>query len=449
MKNEIGIKIPTILMPNKDVDISKWSVIACDQYTSQPEYWDKVEKVVGDSHSTLNLILPEVYLEDEKIDIPEKIKKIHSNMREHLDNNILVPEKPGFIYVERKTEMEVSRKGLVVAVDLEKYDYNLGSQSLIRPTEKTVIERIPPRVKIRENASVEFPHIMLLIDDPDEAIIEPFAQMKDKLNKVYDFDMMMGGGHISGYKIDEEAMLEKLVHSFEKLAEKEVFNKKYELTSDKPILLFAVGDGNHSLASAKAHWENVKKTLTEDKMEDHPARFALVEIVNIHDKSLIIEPIHRVLFHVDANGLFEAFDSYCKGIGSDLEVTYHENKTLMNIEELEGEANVHMFSFIVKDKSGIITIKNPKANIPVGTIQAFLDEYLKSNPKVKIDYIHGTDVVNDLASKDGNMGFILPPISKSDLFKTIVLDGVMPRKTFSMGEAHEKRYYIEGRKIVY
>ncbi|MDF2674962.1 MAG: hypothetical protein K0R09_3230 [Clostridiales bacterium] len=448
MKNNIGVKVPTILMPKADVDISKWAVIACDQYTSQPEYWEEVKKVVGDNYSTLNLILPEVYLEDKEYKVPENIKKIHANMREHLDKNILVPQKPGFIYVERLTESPVPRKGLVLAIDLEEYDYNLGSQSLVRPTEKTVIERIPPRVKIRENASVEFPHIMLLIDDPNEAIIEPISNMKDKLERVYDFDMMMGGGHISGYKIDNEALLTKIIKGLEELAKPEVFNKKYELTSDKPILLFAVGDGNHSLASAKAHWENVKKTLKEDQQADHPARFALVEVVNIHDKSLIIEPIHRELFNVDEKGFFDALTAYFNGSGSEVNLEYHNNRTVMDIESLETEGDIHKFSFITKDKSGVITIKHPKANIPVGTIQVFLDEYLKSNPKAKIDYIHGTDVINDLSSKDGNMGFILPPISKSDLFKTIVLDGVMPRKTFSMGEAQEKRYYIEGRKIV-
>lgn len=448
MKNNIGVKVPTILMPKEDVDISKWAVIACDQYTSQPEYWEEVKKLVDDNYSTLNLILPEVYLEDEEYNVSENIKKIHANMREYLDKNILVPQKPGFIYAERLTESPVSRKGLVLAIDLEEYDYNLGSQSLVRPTEKTVIERIPPRVKIRENASIEFPHIMLLIDDPNEAIIEPIANMKDKLEKVYDFDMMMDGGHISGYKIDDEAMLTKIIKGLEELAKPEVFNKKYELTSDKPILLFAVGDGNHSLASAKAHWENVKKTLKEDQQADHPARFALVEVVNIHDKSLIIEPIHRELFSVDEKGFFDALTAYFNGSGSEVNVEYHDKRTVMNIESLETEEDMHKFSFMTKDKSGVITIKQPKANIPVGTIQVFLDEYLKSNPKVKIDYIHGTDVINDLSSKDGNIGFILPPISKSDLFKTIVLDGVMPRKTFSMGEAQEKRYYIEGRKIV-
>lgn len=448
MKNNIGVKVPTILMPKADVDVSKWAVIACDQYTSQPEYWAEVKKIVGDKHSTLNLILPEVYLEDEEYNVPENIKKIHANMREHLDKNILVPQKPGFIYVERLTESSVSRKGIVLAIDLEEYDYNLGSQSLVRPTEKTVIERIPPRVKIRENASVEFPHIMLLIDDPNEAIIEPLASMKDKLEKVYDFDLMMNGGHISGYKIDDETMLTKLIKGFEELTNLEVFNKKYDLTSDKPILLFAVGDGNHSLASAKAHWENVKKTLNKEQREDHPARFALVEVVNIHDKSLLIEPIHRELFNVDEKGFFEALTAHFNGIGSEVNVEYHNNRKVMDIESLETDEDMHKFSFVTKDKSGVITIKHPKANIPVGTLQVFLDEYLKNNPKVKIDYIHGTEVINNLSSKDGNMGFILPPISKSDLFKTIVLDGVMPRKTFSMGEAQEKRYYIEGRKIV-
>lgn len=448
MKNQIGVKIPTILMPKENVDMNKWAVIACDQYTSQPKYWDEVKTIVGDKPSTLNLILPEVYLEDEKCNVPEMINKIHSNMKEYLAENVLVPQKPGFIYVERTTESPISRKGIVMAIDLEEYDYNLGSQSLVRPTEKTVIERIPPRVKIRENASLEFPHIMLLIDDPNEEIIEPFANMKDKLEKAYDFDMMMDGGHISGYKIDDEEMLSKLIGAFEKLADKEVFNKKYELISDKPILLFAVGDGNHSLASAKAHWENVKKTLSADQKEDHPARFALVEVVNVHDKSLIVEPIHRELFNVDEKSFLEAITAYFKKNGSEVSVEYHGSRTIMDIEALETEGDLHKFSFVTNEKSGVITIKHPKANMTVGTIQVFLDEYLKSNPKVKIDYIHGTDVIDELSRKAGNMGFILPPISKSDLFRTIILDGVMPRKTFSMGEAHEKRYYIEGRKIV-
>jgi uncharacterized protein (DUF1015 family) len=448
MKNQIGIKIPAILMPNKNVDISKWAVIACDQYTSQPEYWTEVSKVVRNNPSTLNLILPEVYLEHEGYDVEGTIKKIHSNMRQHLDEKVLEETKPGFIYVERTTESPVSRKGLVIAIDLEEYDYNLGSQSLVRPTEKTVIERIPPRVKIRENASVEFPHIMLLIDDPNETILEPLSQMKDKLEKVYDFDMMMGGGHIAGYKIDDEAMLEKLVKGFEQLANPEVFKNKYGLTEDRPILLFAVGDGNHSLASAKAHWENVKKTLSGDQAADHPARYALVEVVNVHDKSLIVEPIHRELFNVDEKAFFAAMTDYFTKAGSEVEVEYHNTRTIMDIHQLETSGDEQKFSFVTKDKSGVVTVKHPKANMTVGTVQVFLDDYLKSNSKVKIDYIHGTDVINDLSSKDGNMGFILPPISKSDLFKTIVLDGVMPRKTFSMGEAHEKRYYIEGRKIV-
>ncbi|MDF2521181.1 MAG: hypothetical protein K0R84_1809, partial [Clostridia bacterium] len=385
MKNNIGIKVPEILLPEKNVSYEKWSVIACDQYTSQPEYWEEVNGIVGDSYSTLNLVLPEVYLEEENRDIEKMIKHIHSNMREYLNKNVLVPQKPGFIYVERKTESEVTRKGLVLSIDLENYEYTANSQSLVRPTEKTVIERIPPRVKIRENAAVEFPHIMLLIDDPDEAIIEPLAQMKDKLNKVYDFDMMMGGGHISGYKIDEQDMLDKLIKGFEKLADPAVFNKKYDLKENKAILLFAVGDGNHSLASAKAHWENVKKTLNDEQKETHPARFALVEVVNIHDKSLIIEPIHRELFNVDSEHLFNAMNTYFKANGSEVEVAYDSQRTIKDIEDLAGEGNVHKFAFVTKDKSGLISIKNPKANIPVGTIQVFLDEYLKSNPKVKID----------------------------------------------------------------
>lgn len=448
MKNKIGIRIPEILLPAEGVSYDKWSVIACDQYTSQPEYWEEVSEIVGDSYSTLNLTLPEVYLEHGNYDTEGMIKKIHGNMKEYLDKNVLVPQKPGFIYVERSTGHAVPRKGLVISIDLENYDYAANSQSLVRPTEKTVIERIPPRVKVRENATAEFPHIMLLIDDPNEAIIEPLAAMKDQLEKVYDFELMMKGGHISGYKIENEELIGKLIGGFEALADPSLIREKYSLTEEKPVLLFAVGDGNHSLASAKAHWENVKKTLTAEQVELHPARFALVEVVNVHDKSLEVEPIHRELFNVDSEALLNALGAYCKETGSDLEVKYHDSRTIMNIEDLAGDYNTHMFSIVTKDQSGTIIIKNPKANIPVGTIQIFLDEFLKNNPSTKIDYIHGTDVIDKLSAKDGNMGFILPPIEKSDLFRSVILDGVMPRKTFSMGEAHEKRYYIEGKKIV-
>jgi len=292
MKNKIGIHIPEILLPEKSVSYEKWAVIACDQYTSQPEYWEEVSEIVGDSYSTLKLTLPEVYLEHGNYDTEGMIKKIHGNMREYLDKNVLVPQKPGFIYVERTTE-QGTRKGLVISIDLENYDYAANSQSLVRPTEKTVIERIPPRVKVRENATAEFPHIMLLIDDPNEAIIEPLSDMKNKLEKVYDFELMMHGGHISGYKIEDGELMGKLISGFEKLGDAELIREKYSLTEDKAVLLFAVGDGNHSLASAKAHWENVKKTLSAEQVETHPARFALVEVVNVHDKSLIVEPIHR------------------------------------------------------------------------------------------------------------------------------------------------------------
>jgi uncharacterized protein (DUF1015 family) len=227
MKNKIGVKVPNILMPKKGVDMNKWAVIACDQYTSQPEYWNDVEKNVGENYSTLNLILPEVYLEEKDYDVEGRIGKIHSNMRQHLEEKVLVSEEPGFMYVERKTEAETSRKGLVIAIDLEEYDYNANSKSLVRPTERTVIERIPPRVKVRENASVEFPHIMLLIDDPDKTIIEPLGEKKNSLKKVYDFDLMMGGGHIEGYKIDNESEIERIIKGFEGLIKPEEFNKKY------------------------------------------------------------------------------------------------------------------------------------------------------------------------------------------------------------------------------
>ncbi len=445
----LGVQVPEILLPNQKVDLAKWSVVACDQYTSQPDYWYKVERLVGDSPSTLRLTLPEIFLE--KPDLPERINNINRTMEEYLKENILVPQEPCMIYVDRKTPNVPSRKGLIMALDLEMYDYNMGARTLIRATEGTVLDRLPPRIRIREKAAIELPHVMVLIDDPERTVIEPLAEKADSLEKLYDFELMMGGGHIKGYRIDDRNLLEGVAKALEKLADPDLFMKKYNVGPDKGVLLFAVGDGNHSLAAAKAYWEKLKQSLDKDQQENHPARFALVEVVNIHDEGLVFEPIHRVVFNVDPEHLLNEAVRYFNSKGN--KASYHRFDCMSSVcgggeEQREILKKSHVIPFVTYKFFGILLVQNPSHNLEVGTLQDFLDCYLRENGNAKIDYIHGNEVVKDLGSREGNIGFLLPAISKHSLFKTITLEGVLPRKTFSMGEANEKRYYLECRKIV-
>jgi len=442
--SKIGIHIPTIYMPAENIDLTKWSVVACDQYTSQPEYWEETAGIVGDSPSTLHLIFPEVYLEEENRE--DRIKKINETMQRYLDAQIIKPEKPGFIFVDRQTSRAPSRKGLIMAIDLEEYDYHPGSQSLIRATEGTVIDRLPPRVKIRQNAPIELPHVMVLIDDPERTVIEPLADQVQGLRKLYDFELMQGGGHIKGYKVDDEKLIDQVIQALERLADPESFRAKYGVGEDKGVLLFAVGDGNHSLASAKQHWENLKQSLPREQIQTHPARFALVEIVNVHDDGLQFEPIHRLVFQIDPQEILQSLVDFFRSIGSGAEVTFMKSGEALKEEMAKSRNSCQVFSFISKEKSGVVSIENPPSTLPVGSLQLFLDEYAKKH-NCKIDYIHGEEVVTALAGMDGNIGFYLPPVDKQDLFRTVILDGVLPRKTFSMGEANEKRYYLECRKI--
>lgn len=431
------VSVPKILMPKEGIDLNKWAVVACDQYTSQPEYWEETDHIVGDAPSTLRLTLPEVYLENE--DVAARTDKINETMRQYLSDGTLTELPAGFILTERYSGGETPRRGLVAAIDLECYEYAAGSRSLVRPTEKTVVERIPPRLAVRKNASIEIPHIMLLIDDPDRTVIEPMFEKTAELKSVYHTDLMQNGGHINGWFIPEGELTDSLIAAMEKLNDRNMFNKKYRLSEDLPLLPFAVGDGNHSMATAKAYWEDVKKTLTPEEQENHPARYALCEIVNIHDESLIIEPIHRIMFHVDAEKLLEsAIDFYaangCRCVISDSAAAENPDN--------------HTVRFCFGNKTGTLTVINPKWGIPLGTLQAFLDDYLEKHTEAKIDYIHGEDVVTSLGTEEGNMGFFLPEIEKNDLFRGVIIDGVLPRKTFSMGEAHEKRYYMESKMIV-
>ena len=416
----VPFKAGNILIP-KNVDMKKWCVVACDQYTSEANYWNEVESYVGDSPSTLNLILPEIYLERD--DVPERIALINENMKKMLEADLFTEYKDSMIYLERTQDDGKIREGLMGIVDLEDYSYEKGSQTLIRATEKTVIERIPPRMKVRENALLELPHIMISIDDDKKEIIEELKNKVKENDVVYDTDLMQKGGHIKGYKLNQETM-DYVMNKLEGLADKETFEKKYDV-HDKGVLLFAMGDGNHSLATAKACYEKLKETMSEDEYLNHPARYALVELVNLHSSALEFEAIHRVLFDVDVQDFLDSLYKYY---------------------DINEDGNGQKFELITKDMDKTLYISNPKSNIPVGSIQIFLDEYLKDH-KGKIDYIHGEDVTKDFGSKEGNVGIIFDAMAKEDLFKTVILDGALPRKTFSMGHSHDKRFYLEARKI--
>lgn len=416
----IPFKRANILLP-KNIDMTKWSVVACDQYTSEMDYWNEVEKIVGASPSTLRITLPEIFLEDS--DVNERINKINDTMKEYLDEDLFYELKDSMIYLERTQADGRVREGLMGMVDLEDYSYEKGSQTLIRATEKTVIERIPPRLKVRENALLELPHIMILIDDEKKKIIEDLKNEVTDSDVVYDFDLMENGGHIKGYKLNNDSMT-KVEEGLEALCDKEYFEKKYNV-KDKGILLFAMGDGNHSLATAKANYENLKKTMTPDEYLNHPSRYALVELVNLHSEALEFEPIHRVIFDTDVNKLIEELYKYY---------------------DINEEGNGQYFELVTKDIDKKLYISNPKSNIAVGSIQMFLDEYLKDN-KGKLDYIHGDETTKNMGMEENNVAILFEAIPKEELFRTVILDGALPRKTFSMGHSYDKRYYLEARKI--
>ena len=412
-----------ILLPDFDkVNAEKWSVVACDQFTSEPHYWEKASEIVGDAPSTLNLILPEVYLSE----TDKRVPLVNANMRKYM-GEVLVSHPDSMIYIERTQSDGSVRHGVLLAVDLEEYEYTKGASSLIRATEATVIERIPPRVAVRRGAGIELPHVMLLVDDPDRTVIEPLAGACG-MQTAYDFELMLGGGYIKGSYIGEKEQ-ERIASALLDLVGDDNMAKRYGKAALAP-LLFAVGDGNHSLASAKAAYEEVKAKLGEAAAE-HPSRYALCEVVNIHDDALKFEPIYRVVFGVEPEELLAELRSYAEELDGDAEeqtVEYFFGK---------GEAR----------KSGSITFKKPCQQLTVGTLQSFIDAYIKRNPTVEVDYIHGEASVEALSEKDGAIGFMFGGMQKDQLFKTVIFDGALPRKTFSMGHAEDKRYYLECRRI--
>ena len=412
-----------ILLPQVS-EMEKWPVVACDQFTSQPEYWENAEKIVGDAPSALRLMLPEAYLNSAEVN--RRIAGINASMEGYLADGVFKTLPDSLIYLERTQSDGRVRHGLIGCIDLEQYDFTPGSGALIRATEGTVLERIPPRVRVREHAPLELPHVMLLIDDPNGTVIEPLAGETGRMETLYDTELMLGGGHVKGWRLTDEQM-SRAAAALNALKSPEVMAEKYGMAGAAP-LLFAVGDGNHSLATAKACYEKLKKETPEAQWASLPARYALVEVVNLHDDALTFEPIHRVLFHVDGQDLWAAFRTF-----------YPAAHT--------GAGAGHTVEVCGQGLDGAWTVPAPSAQLAVGTLQAFLDDYCKRRPEVEIDYIHGDDVARKLGSQPGNLGFLLPPMGKDQLFRTVMTDGVLPRKTFSMGEAQDKRYYLEARKI--
>ena len=412
-----AIRPAEILLPRQDVAPETWACVACDQYTSQPEYWRKVAEIVGNRPSTLNLMLPECDLKDSGTRVP----KIHAAMAKALAEGLLEPAvRHGFVLCERTTASGV-RPGLVCAVDLEDYDYAAGTLPLVRPTEQTIAARLPARLTIRRGAPVELTHILILMDDPDRTVLEPLLEKKDALRKLYDFDLMMGGGHLAGWAVEEETDLRAVDEALTRLREK---------LGPHPMLL-AVGDGNHSLATAKSYWNEIREGLTAEERAHHPARFALCEIENIHAEALLFEPIHRVLTGAEAERLIEDWQAYAAARGMTLDSA--------------GEG--HAFLLVYPGGERKIVVRNPEGRIPCETIQKFLDAWLGAHPETEIDYIHGENTLRALAGRKGCVGFLLPEIDKRSFFEDVKTLGVLPRKTFSMGEAEEKRFYMEMKRI--
>lgn len=403
------LKVPKILLP-KNVDMTKWSCVACDQFTSEPEYWHKLEEFVGDSPSTLKLIYPEVYLKNSD---SKRVDAINSTMSAYYDKG-LFEEVESLILVKRVLNNGEVRLGLMLAVDLEAYEYTPENKALIKATEKTVVERLPARINVRKNATLELPHVMLLVDDPDMSIIEPLYSESEEYEILYDFKLNMDGGYIVGYKVpNSETVLEKIYA----LLDDELIYSRYGVKDNK--ILFAVGDGNHSLATAKECWELTKKGLSEDEKANHAARYALCELVNLYDESLKFEPIHRIIFNANDDFIVNMALNL-SGEGR-IKVVYSNEEYLINVPINPSEA--------IRD------------------IQDYIDAYIEEHNEVEQDYIHGDSNLSQIAARDNAIAIFMPTLSKEGLFKYCLSRGVLPRKSFSMGVAEDKRYYLEARKI--
>ncbi len=407
-----------ILLPAK-ADMQLWSVIACDQFSAQPEYWDAVDEKVGEAPSTLRLMLPEAYLDTK--DTAEETEKINRTMKNYLENGVFKEVENSFVYVERDMTVGAKRQGLVGVIDLEEYDYSVDSVSPVHATEGTVESRLPARVKVREGACIELPHIVVFIDDPENIV---FGNI-DCGETLYEFDLMDGGGHIVGRRVSGTGA-EKVLENLDELAQPDYLESRYCLNGKSPVVI-AMGDGNHSLATAKLCWEQMKISLSPDERENHPARYGLAELVNIHDASVVFEPIHRVIFETETEDFMAAAKKY------------FEQKSLPG-------TTAHEIRLVCGNSTQTVTLTGHTIGRTIAEAQSFCLEYMAAHGG-KIDYIHDDDTAAKMASRNGCAGLLLPPMNKNELFQSIMESGVFPAKSFSIGPARDKRYYLECRKI--
>ena len=444
--SRLAVRVPEVLLPAPDVDLSRWAVIACDQHTSEPGYWRRVEAEVGQSPSTLRLILPEVFLAEDPPDL--RIAAIQQRMGEYLDEGVFTPALASFIYVERSTVRIPRRRGLVAALDLDRYDFRPGARSLVRASESTVQERILARLEVRRGASLELPHVIVLFDDPERSVLEPLGLRLAAEPPLYDAELMLGAGRVRGWAVESETDLEAIHSALAVLARPELFRQRYGV-ADSDVLLFAAGDGNHALAAAKTLWEEVKAGLTEEAASRHPARHALVELVNVHDEGVIFEPIHRVVFGVEPPGLLSALSEWfaAQGSGCTLEELADEATLVSRLAELGRDPQLHVMGTVAGGSFGVVALARPKASLPAASLQGFLDAYTSGRTGARVDYIHGANALRTLAAEADRVGFLLPAMQKAELFRTIVREGALPAKTFSLGEADEKRFYLEARSL--
>ncbi len=417
-----------ILLPEPSVPLGQWACVACDQFTSDPDYWAAARRAAGAGPSTLDIILPEVYLEAPDKDA--RVAAIHAAM-ERCSSEVLTRAVRGFVYVERTERSGRIRQGLVGAVDLEAYSYEKGALPAVRPSENTVVSRIPPRLAVRRGAVLETPHVMMLADDEAGTLVEAVAAKKASLRPLYEGELMLGGGHIAGWAVEAPADIAAVEAAVAALGTQEAFDAKYPAAAGRRPLTLAVGDGNHSLATAKAYWEELKPALTPAQRETHPARWCLAEVCNVHSPAIEIEPIHRAFFGTDHESVLLALTAWCDT---------HQ------LGLAAGEAGPQTLRLIGHSFDEALSITTPEAPLTVGTAEAFVEAYLEDHPGVTVDYIHDEPALRALCAK-GAVGLLMPPFEKSDLFRGVVLGGVLPRKTFSMGHAEEKRYYLECRRI--
>lgn len=446
------MRVPRVLLPQSSVDAHRWAVIACDQFTSQPDYWAEVERIVGEAPSTLRMVFPELHLGAP--DVAERVLACQTTMREYVSSGLLQPHE-AIVYVERGVSGGLQR-GLVVELDLEAYDFSSTATSPVRSTEGTVLDRLPPRMAVRREAALELPHILVLYDDPTGSVLAPVDAARDGLEVAYDVELMLDSGHLTGRLVRDPELQRAVFAALDALVEPDAYTERYGSSAEHPMQ-FAMGDGNHSLATAKGIWNELKAA---GAAPDHPARWALVELVNLHDASLAFEPIHRVVF--DGAGVVE---DLLVALGASLTPVDSVDDLLAAVASGTG-TGAQRFGVVDAEGFGLVEVPDPTHQLAVGTLQTFLDAWLASfdklshpneglshpnqglsHPNPEIDYVHGEDVTVSLGQREGNVGFLLPGIGKDAFFRSIAVDGPLPRKTFSMGHAHDKRFYMEARAI--